>query len=187
MNFMNSLTLVADSGSDTASEEADDASTNEGVDNEIGYLHPQHSVSAVRRLQFCAGHRVFKHESKCHRLHGHNYVAFFHAQSAAGLDSLGRVIDFGVLKEKLSEWISDNWDHGFILWKQDYDAISAINKLDGQQIFLLPTNPTAENMAAYLLNVVAPAVLNGTGVVVNKIVLWETENCFVEVVLNAGL
>jgi 6-pyruvoyltetrahydropterin/6-carboxytetrahydropterin synthase len=114
-------------------------------------------------------------------------VAFFHAQSADGLDSLGRVIDFGVLKEKLSEWIASNWDHGFILWKQDSEAISAINKLDGQQVFVLPTNPTAENMAAYLLNVVAPAVLKGTGVVVNKVVLWETENCFVEVVLNAGL
>lgn len=163
---MNTLTIVPD------------------IESEL--TRQQHTTSAVRRIQFCAGHRVFKHESKCHRLHGHNYVAFFHAQGSGGLDELGRVIDFGVLKEKLASWIEANWDHGFILWKKDTAAVEAIQRLDGQHVFLLSTNPTAENMAAHLLHVVAPAVLQGTGVVVHKVVLWETENCFVEVTLNAG-
>jgi len=148
-------------------------------------------ISAVRRLQFCCGHRVYKHESKCAHLHGHNYVVFLHASvsaetkqergGGAGLDSRGRVIDFGVLKEKFASWIDENWDHGFILWEQDQEAKSALAGMEQQKLFLLPENPTAENMARHLLDVVAPAVLSGTGVDVSKVVLWETENCFVEV------
>jgi len=151
------------------------------------------AITAVRRLQFCAGHRVYKHESKCANLHGHNYVIFLHAQaegqtkgergSHPGLDDLGRVIDFGVLKEKFEPWIDLNWDHGFILCKEDDEAIAAMKLLPSQKLFLLDTNPTAENMALHILRVVAPAVLAGCGVIVNKVVLWETENCIAEVSL----
>ncbi len=52
------------------------------------------------------------------------------------------------------------------------------NMQANKAIFCLPYNPTAENMADYLLRTVCPEVLIGTGVVVTKVVLWETENCF---------
>ena len=147
-------------------------------------------VAAVRRLQFCAGHRVYKHETKCAHLHGHNYVVFLHAQvlpearqqrGGVGLDALGRVIDFSVLRERFAPWIEANWDHGFILWEKDDEAINALSHLTEQKLFLLSANPTAENMAIHLLKTVAPAVLEGSGVALTKVVLWETENCFVEV------
>lgn len=144
------------------------------------------AVAAVRRIQFCAGHRVFDHESKCRNLHGHNYVAFFHAVADAGLDRLGRVIDFGVMKEKLGSWIDDHWDHGFVVWRDDREAIEALGRVDAQKVNLLPQNPTAENMAHWLLTEVCPRALAGTAVRVTKVVLWETENCFAEVVSDAG-
>lgn len=140
-------------------------------------------ISAVRRLQFCAGHRVHRHESKCRHLHGHNYVAFFHAEAAA-LDALGRVIDFGVLKERLMPWLERHWDHGTLLWDQDAEAIAAVSALPDQKLFLLRANPTAENMALHLLHEVAPQALAGTGVRVVKVVLWETENCYAEASLE---
>jgi hypothetical protein len=56
----------------------------------------------VRRIAFSAGHRVHGHESKCRHFHGHNYVAYFHALPRRGLDPLGRVIDFGVIKARLN-------------------------------------------------------------------------------------
>jgi len=40
---------------------------------------------------------------------------------------------------------------------------------------VLPWNPTAENMARYLLEVVAPHVLAGLGVVARRVSVWETE------------
>lgn len=139
-------------------------------------------IEATRRIQFCAGHRVCEHESVCRNLHGHNYVAFF---TAIGIDSdvdkLGRVIDFGVLKEKLGGWIFDNWDHAFIVAEFDDLAKMAVHCMgDNHRTFIMLKNPTAENMARYLLDVVAPEVLKGTGVLVIKVVLWETENCYAE-------
>jgi 6-pyruvoyltetrahydropterin/6-carboxytetrahydropterin synthase len=144
---------------------------------------PEQTVTAVRRLQFCAGHRVYKHESKCRHLHGHNYVVFLHACSSGKneLDSLGRVIDFGVLKERFGGWIDQNWDHGFIVFDQDEEALALLKALPEQKIYALKANPTAENMAKHLLNDIAPGLLADSGVELSKVVLWETENCFVEV------
>jgi 6-pyruvoyltetrahydropterin/6-carboxytetrahydropterin synthase len=133
--------------------------------------------TCTRRIQFCAGHRVAGHENKCRNLHGHNYVVFFEAE-ADELDAVGRVIDFGALKENIGGWIDDNWDHGFILGEEDHQARAVIGGMAGQKQFLLPMNPTAEWMADYLLYEVCPAVLEGTGVIVRKVVLWETENCY---------
>ncbi|MBX9672136.1 MAG: 6-carboxytetrahydropterin synthase [Candidatus Obscuribacterales bacterium] len=140
------------------------------------------AVTAVRRLQFCAGHRVYRHESKCSNLHGHNYVLFLHATTNQ-LDELGRVIDFGVLKSVFAPWIERNWDHGFIVWQDDEPALAALKQVEGQKVFRLSTNPTAENMALFLLHELGPQLLSGTSVTLSKVVLWETENCYVEVSL----
>ena len=79
-------------------------------------------TSIQRRFQFCAGHRIPRHESKCRNLHGHNYVLWLEV-SAPELDALGRVIDFGVIKELIGSWIETHWDHGFILCLNDDEAI----------------------------------------------------------------
>lgn len=144
-------------------------------------------ISCSRRLTFCAGHRVAGHENKCAHLHGHNYEVEIQAEPDAGLDHLGRVIDFGVLKKKVGGWIDENWDHAFIAWLDDAVMGMVMDLLDDQheagrcprpRVFWLPTNPTAENLAHYLLRVVCPEVLKGTGVVVTAVVVVETENCW---------
>lgn len=140
-------------------------------------------IQAVRRVQFCAGHRVMGHEGKCAHLHGHNYVVFFHAEAEA-LDGIGRVIDFSVLKEQLGGWVDANWDHGFVFFEQDEEVRSLFDgAMAHHKHFALPTNPTAENMGDYLLHTVGPEQLKGTGVRLVKVVVWETENCFAEVSL----
>lgn len=139
-------------------------------------------IVCTRRIQFCAGHRVCGHEGKCRHLHGHNYVVWFTAE-AQELDKLGRVIDFAVLKQRLGQWIETNWDHGFIVWEKDEEAKAALGVMPEQRQFELPTNPTAENMAQYLLLIVGPDMLEGTGVRLVKVVVEETENCSAEVTL----
>lgn len=139
-------------------------------------------ISAVRRLQFCYGHRVFKHESKCATLHGHNAVVYIHAQAPKGLDKLGRVIDFSLLKESFGKWIDDEWDHRMILFKDDLKTIELMAQAEGNKPpFILEHNPTAENMAKFLLEDLAPKLLYGKGIIVHKVVFWETENCYAEV------
>ncbi|MDP6042103.1 MAG: 6-carboxytetrahydropterin synthase [Candidatus Latescibacteria bacterium] len=140
-------------------------------------------VQAIRRIQFCSGHRVLGHEGKCAHMHGHNYVVFFHAE-ADDLDQIGRVIDFSVLKEKLGGWVEDNWDHGFVFFEKDEELRSLFEgQMAAHKHFVLPLNPTAENMGDYLLNTVGPEQLKGTGVQLVKVAVWETENCIAEVTL----
>ena len=69
----------------------------------------------TRKLEFDSAHRVMEHESKCKMLHGHRYVveASFAAKE---LDEIGRIIDFGLIREILGKWIDDNLDHNAILW-----------------------------------------------------------------------
>jgi 6-pyruvoyltetrahydropterin/6-carboxytetrahydropterin synthase len=140
------------------------------------------TITATRRLQFCAGHRVYQHESKCRNLHGHNYVGLFTAAASSHeLDSLGRVIDFSCLKERLGRWVDENWDHGMILCERDAEALQVARIIAGQKLFVMHDNPTAENLARYMLEVVGPKVLADTRVQLVEVTLWETENCFATV------
>lgn len=114
------------------------------------------------------------HESKCRNLHGHNYVAWITCE-APSLDSLGRVIDFSVIKTVVGDWIDSNWDHGFVLWATDHEAIQAVKAVEDQKLHLMDANPTAENMAAYLMrvaNIMLPENIRCT-----QVKLFETENC----------
>lgn len=131
----------------------------------------------MRKIGFDAGHRVVNHESKCRTLHGHRYTAEIHARSEDGLDELGRVVDFSVLKEKVGGWIDEHWDHAMIIFSEDPD-LEHLKKCSGmKEVFVTNKNPTAENLASYLIREVCPIVLKDTGVIVEKIVLWETPNC----------
>jgi 6-pyruvoyltetrahydropterin/6-carboxytetrahydropterin synthase len=137
-------------------------------------------ITATRIIKFDAGHRVVNHESKCRTLHGHEYKAHIFAE-ASNLDSLGRIIDFSVIKEKIGEWIDDKWDHNMILWEKDPN-LKLIQQCDGlKQPFIMKTNPTAENLALYLINEICPELLIDSGVEITKIRLYETSNCYVEV------
>ena len=145
-------------------------------------------MECTRRLQFCAGHRVMGHENKCANMHGHNYVVFLTARAKRGmrLDSIGRVIDFSVIKAKVGDWIDEKWDHGFICHAADEVVLSllgeATQRLElGQKIYVMNDNPTAENMAAELLDRICPMLFTDTDVEIVKVVLWETENCFATV------
>lgn len=135
------------------------------------------TITITRKLQFDAAHRVMQHESKCRNLHGHRYEVAATFTAKQGLDPLGRIIDFGVIKGKLGAWLDQNWDHATVLFEQDRMLGDAIAQATGQVIFYLPTNPTAENMAHYLLDIVCPQLFADTEVECSAIMLHETPNC----------
>ncbi len=142
-------------------------------DRNAGSLAPL-KQSACRYHDFSAGHRVVGHEGKCRNLHGHNYRVHFVCE-AANLDEVGRVIDFSAIKEKLCDWLEDNWDHRMLLWEAD-PLGHDLQTMD-PTVNLLPFNPTAENMAAYLVEVIGPQQLSDTGVVLARVVIEETRKC----------
>lgn len=129
---------------------------------------------ATRYHDISCGHRVVGHENKCRNLHGHNYRIHFVCQ--AELDDVGRVIDFGVMKQRLCLWLEDQWDHRFLMWEDD-PLLPYMRDVQRHGIVLVPFNPTAENMAEYLVTCVAPLQLEGTGVVCTKVIVEETRKC----------
>lgn len=147
-------------------------------------------IYAERYHDFSAGHRVAGHESKCASLHGHNYRVHFKC-AAPGLDSLGRVLDFGFIKSYLCQWLEEQWDHKFLLWDRDpwrvtvewpfQDPPRLEQQLPhGDGVVLVPFNPTAENMAKHLLAVVGPQQLepfSKQGVRLVAVRVEETRKC----------
>ncbi len=142
------------------------------------------ALTIMRRIKFCAGHRLHRHGGKCEFFHGHNYVADFYV-TADEVDDVGRVIDFADLKKLFKGWLDEHWDHGFILNKMDDNGLAAVKMVEPCKYFVLPYNPTAENMAIYLLHEVCPTLLAGTGATATKVVIWETEEAFAEASLSS--
>lgn len=138
-------------------------------------------IEIVRKFHFSAGHRVYQHESKCANMHGHNYVLWVYAR-AKELDHLGRVIDFSVLKERIGEWLATYWDHTFLYYDQDKELVE-LAKIAPQlkPWFVCSFNPTAENMGGYLMKDVFPKLFSELEISIEKIDIYETENCKVVV------
>lgn len=131
------------------------------------------SLTIMRRIGFCAGHRLLGHGGKCEFFHGHNYIAEFYV-TGTETDAVGRVIDFAELKRVLKGWLDEHWDHGFLLNAADANGIAAIQLVQPAKYYLLPGNPTAEYLATYLAEQICPQLFAGTGVRVAKVVIWET-------------
>ncbi|MEM4863391.1 MAG: 6-carboxytetrahydropterin synthase QueD [Candidatus Nezhaarchaeales archaeon] len=64
------------------------------------------------RYVFSASHVIADHPGKCRNLHGHNYVVELEV-CRDSLDSLGMVIDFGVVKQILRE-VAGMLDHAHL-------------------------------------------------------------------------
>jgi len=137
------------------------------------------SLVIMRRIKFCAGHRLYKHGGKCEHFHGHNYVADFFV-TGDEQDSVGRVVDFATLKNQCKGWLDEHWDHSFLISHEDENAREALDMVKPSRYFILPYNPTAENMAKYLLEEACPSLLEGTGGRAIRVRIWETDESYAE-------
>lgn len=130
-------------------------------------------VTVVKELGFDAGHRLLNHEGKCRHLHGHRYTAEVHVRTDHGLDPVGRVVDFGVIKQVVGEWIDEELDHGYIA--QLGDPTARMAETDGLKVFWMHAPPTAENIAELIANNAAQLLaVAEPRVRVTRVVLWET-------------
>jgi 6-pyruvoyltetrahydropterin/6-carboxytetrahydropterin synthase len=126
--------------------------------------------SVTREISFCYGHRLLDYDGKCRHLHGHNGKAVITLASDA-LDRLGMVMDFTRLKRVVGSWIDEQLDHKMILHKDD--PLLPFFRQQGEPVFVLDVNPTAENIARLIFDYTA-----SQGFPVVEVKLWETENCY---------
>lgn len=123
-----------------------------------------------REITFCYGHRLLNHDGKCKHLHGHNGRAVITLASER-LDDLGMVVDFGVLKRVVGGWIDEKLDHRMLLHRDD-PALGYL-KGQGEPVYVMDVNPTAENIAKLIFDFV-----KAQGFPVVEVKLWETESCY---------
>jgi 6-pyruvoyltetrahydropterin/6-carboxytetrahydropterin synthase len=123
-----------------------------------------------REIRFCYGHRLLDYAGKCRHLHGHNGCAVI-TLAADQLDPLGMVVDFSHIKEVISTWIDNTLDHRMLLCKDD--PVLPLLRAQGEPVFVMAVNPTAENIARLIFEYAA-----GQGFPVVEVQLWETDHCF---------
>jgi 6-pyruvoyltetrahydropterin/6-carboxytetrahydropterin synthase len=120
------------------------------------------------------------HEGHCRHPHGHNYVA--EITCAADLDALGRVIDFGIIRQLIGGWIDARLDHAFLLNADDKEVLEIFNRYPQWKVYRMTSgNPTAENIARDIANT-ARELLQPSGVRVVNVRIHETENCYADAV-----
>lgn len=99
---------------------------------------------------FSAAHHLPKYDGPCHDLHGHTWKAVFVLEGPIGPD--GMVCDFKVVKKLLDDQLPDH-----------------------QLLNDLLENPTAENLALYLFDKIAP-LLAAKNLTLKTLEIWESDN-----------
>src|SRR5439155_258905 len=111
---------------------------------------------------------LLKYAGQCRYFHGHNGKAEIQI-SAAKLDARGMVRDFNEIKQILQTWIDQTLDHRMIL--NEKDPLREALEKSGEPLYLLKTNPTAENIAQLIYD-----TARRKGLPVTAVTLWETPN-----------
>jgi 6-pyruvoyltetrahydropterin/6-carboxytetrahydropterin synthase len=122
----------------------------------------------TQQLDFCYGHRLLNYDGKCKYLHGHNGRVVISLEGEK-LDERGMLVDFTDIKRSLRGWIDNELDHRMILHRDD--PILPFLQQHQQPVYVIPHNPTAENIARLIFE-----YAKEQGFPVVEVVLWETRN-----------
>ena len=125
---------------------------------------------------FDSGHRLLDYDGKCAYPHGHTYRAEVFLESQT-LDRLGLVHDFTDLKDRIKNWVDENWDHAFLVNSRDTELISALSGVALARVYQFPNqNPSCEVMSRELYE----RAVELCGVTPVKVRLWESVSQFAE-------
>src|SRR5436190_14250568 len=106
--------------------------------------------------EFSAAHALRGYKGKCENLHGHNYKVEVYVRGEQ-LDNVGMLVDFTQLKAVTRELIRT----------LDHQNLNELKPFDNE------INPSAENLAGFLLHHIA-SQMNNEQAKVDKVRVWET-------------
>lgn len=156
-----------------------------------------------RRLEIDAAHRATYTDSKCANLHGHRYAIIVSCVGPLIEEGphRGMVLDFVDLKKMMVEEIDAPCDHATLLWVDDPLTATFVGDsalLDSKvrpaiaaqgycrisdgltgTLYILPTIPTAENLAAHWYERLRPRIetLGDGRVTLRQVKVYESPQC----------
>jgi 6-pyruvoyltetrahydropterin/6-carboxytetrahydropterin synthase len=144
-------------------------------------------MEITTRLEFDAGHRIPHHKSSCKNLHGHRYAIEVTIKGEVVSDKsnsdFGMVMDFKDAKELIKKTIVEEWDHSFIVYKDDAVVLKFLQSLNDHKTVVFPLVPTAENMALVAMDKLQISFTREFGSLIRpfKVRLYETPNNWADV------
>ena len=139
-------------------------------------------MEITTKLEFDAGHRIPHHKSSCKNLHGHRYAIEVTIKGQVISDKsnsdFGMVMDFKDAKELIKKTIVEEWDHSFIVYRDDAVVLKFLESLDDHKTVVFPLVPTAENMALVAMEKLRISFDEEFGSLIKpfKVRLYETPN-----------
>jgi 6-pyruvoyltetrahydropterin/6-carboxytetrahydropterin synthase len=107
--------------------------------------------------QFAAAHMLKNIGGKCENLHGHNWRVETCVKGEE-LDKNGLLVDFKVIKDEVNK-IIEGLDHKFL------------NELE----YFKDRNPSSENIAIFIYNILGNAI-NNENIKVSRVTVWESDS-----------
>lgn len=139
-------------------------------------------MQITRRLEFDAGHRIPNHASQCRHLHGHRYAIEITLSgeviTVEGVSEQGMVMDYSEVKRIAKEQLVDQWDHAFLVYRNDQTVLGFLQTLPGHKTVVLDVPPTAENLATVAFGILSQAYRDtyGNHLQLERVRIYETPN-----------
>ena len=137
-------------------------------------------IRITKEFKFEMAHALFGYDGLCKNIHGHSYRLWVtiigKVLEEENHVKNGMVLDFSLLKKIVKPEIVDKYDHSLVLNSNSPHAnidLSAFEK-----VFLLPYQPTSENLVYDFVQVIKEKLPNNVDL--HKVILSETANSYAE-------
>ena len=105
-------------------------------------------MKIAKEFRWEMGHRLPEHFGKCKNIHGHSYKMIVELEGE--VEESGMVMDYYDVK-KMVEPIVEKLDHAFMVYKEDEEIISFLEKLKSKMV-VVEFQSTVENICKYFLS-----------------------------------
>jgi len=110
-------------------------------------------MKIAKEFRWEMGHRLPEHFGKCKNIHGHSYKMIVELEGE--VEESGMVMDYYNLK-KIVEPIVEKLDHAFMVYKEDKEIISFLEKMKSKMV-VVEFRSTVENICKYFLGEIKKA------------------------------
>lgn len=125
--------------------------------------------------KFDAAHRLLHYNGPCHNLHGHTWKVELELVGEVDPKS-GMLIDFGDIKKIVASTIMAKLDHGGIFNFEDKVLWQNLNSM-GLKTYTLPGEPTCENIAKSIFEMISSAVQQASKTMwLSSVRVWESDH-----------